>query len=147
MNYVLKIVGDTNDGDSETSKRTFELDDLYLEAGDIFPNSPEVKLVDFATALGDVLKTIETRHNWSRDEFDSPKYAIRTTERLLYKLFNLSDELIEERGYDYGSVIDTLKEAISDLLPYGEFGIHTIWSIEYYPAPPKPDSVSLYKRD
>ena len=138
------IRGDTNDGDYIDTSFTFfpGEDPVLFEADKFFPGHPAVGKIEFLNALGtSLLFPREDYHNWSRTEYDNRNAANITISHVFSMLFNvdLNSEEFQSKFDDdfskYEDIFDTAYEEIGDLLPYGEFGIHTIESIKVRPIP------------
>lgn len=107
MLYELVIVADTNDADYVTSINT--VNDVTL--GELLP-------------IVDAIKNFNANHprgcgeyNWRIGEYAS---------------------VDEGPSHVYSGVLtEDQIDMFTDLCPHGEYGIHTIESIEYYPLPAK----------
>ena len=146
--YVLTVVGDTNDADYITS--TFDINDddtidlpvLTDSKGRVYKTATGHTDLSFIKTLAKVLKMPrETRHNWNRDEYDSNDKCVRETVVMLAKELYCVDIRTLDKDEDadnpeeyYDSAFNSLREYVQEYLPYGEFGIHTIDSISYCPA-------------
>ncbi|UQS94197.1 hypothetical protein ABNavy71_120 [Acinetobacter phage AB-Navy71] len=138
--HILKISGDTNDADyiDIEHKVNPKYPNRVFEPGELFKGSRSVNFMELIQALCNALHLPrKTRHTWSRDEYDDVSAAMETSEWVFTILagFHPDDEEIsakigEEEVYD---AVRKIKEALSDNLPYGEIGIHTIESITLRP--------------
>ncbi|AFL47459.1 hypothetical protein ZZ1p0125 [Acinetobacter phage ZZ1] len=149
------ITGDTNDADyiNTTIDYTPGDTEVFIKASEYsFANVPGVvdkTFEEFMAALIVALQMpkVDTLHNWGRDEYDDRDEAYKTvrwTALALYGIDLESDEAYEEYGDDILEEIrDTIYECIADNVPYGEFGIHTIISIE---SRPKSSKTVLFKK-
>ena len=148
MSHIIEIYGDTNDGDYISQKHTCKLSDMLFEDNflinkkvgdgelDEYLKSEELPYGDFAFCLGEALCQITTSHNWARcSDFDKQAQAYPTIEKFLKLAFDIDlVKLEDETELDFDCVREHMYEELSDLLPYGEFGIHTIDSIKIYPV-------------
>ena len=146
--YVLTVVGDTNDADYITS--TFDINDddtidlpvLTDSKGGVYQTATRHTDLSFIETLAKVLKMPrETRHNWNRDRNDRNDHCVRETIAMLAKeLYHIDiqtldkDEDADNPEEYYDSAFNSLREYVQEYLPYGEFGIHTIDSRSYCPA-------------
>ena len=127
------IVGDTCDADYISSDILPSMfDDVVINTNKLAQGSPPVTRIKLIESLAKALQMHrETMHNWHREEFDTDKPTIET-------IINLGKVLM--CGIDistlvnYDEIHEILYEAVQDLLPYGEYGIHTIESIAYAPT-------------
>ncbi|ADJ19424.1 hypothetical protein Acj133p109 [Acinetobacter phage 133] len=139
------IRGDTNDGDYIDTSFTFnphEPDPILFEENKFFDGHPSVGTMEFLNTLGTTLLfPREDYHNWSRQEYDNRKASNETITHVFSMLFgvDLNSEEFQSKFDDdfskYEDIFDTAYEEISELLPFGEFGIHTIDSIKVRPIP------------
>ena len=146
--YVLTVVGDTNDADYITATNTInDVDTMELPAltdsdGVVHQTIQGYTKLEFIEALAKVLKLPrETRHNWTRIEYDRNDHPVRETIAMLAKeLYNIDitlldkDEDADNPEEYYESAFEVLREYVQEFLPCGEFGIHSIDSISYCPA-------------
>ena len=107
MKYELVITADTNDADYATSTNTVTQETI--------------------DKLSPIIKAIKDRNATTRR--GSGQYNWRIGE---YATKNEGPDVV----YD-GILTEDQIEFFSDLVPHGEYGIHTIESIEYYPLPMK----------
>ena len=146
--YVLTVVGDTNDADYITATNTIndvntmELPALTASNGTVYQTIQGYTELEFIEALAKVLKLPrETRHNWTRFEYDRNDHPVRETIAMLAKeLYNIDitlldkDEDADNPEEYYESAFEVLREYVQKFLPSGEFGIHSVVSISYCPA-------------
>ena len=105
--YVLTVVGDTNDADYITS--TFDINDddtidlpvLTDSKGRVYKTATGHTDLSFIKTLAKVLKMPrETRHNWNRDEYDSNDKCVRETVIMLTKELYCVDNLTHDKDKD-----------------------------------------------
>lgn len=146
--FILTIVGDTCDADYITSTNsindddTIDLPELTDSEGGVYRTATGHTDLSFIEALAKVLKMPrETRHNWTRFEYDRNDHSVRETIAMLAQdLYHVDiraldkDEDADNPEEYYESAFEVLREYVQEYLPYGEFGIHTIDSISYCPA-------------
>jgi hypothetical protein len=135
--FTLVIKGDTNDGDYISEEYDFDLNDKtpFIKANEYIPNTEDITFVDLICKLAEVLKLPrKTRHNWSRDEYDDNDSKYETIEMLIHQLYGYTLEDLETNfNIDTDDLLEEFSEIVSDNLPYGEFGIHSIVEISYLP--------------
>lgn len=146
--FILTIVGDTNDADYITSTSDINDDDtidlpvLTDSKGGVYRTATGHTDLSFIKTLAKVLKMPrETHHNWNRDEYGCNDHCVRETVVMLaqelycvdIRTLDKDDDADNPEEY-YDSAFNVLREYVQEYLPYGEFGIHTIDSISYCPA-------------
>lgn len=138
--HFLKISGDTNDADYIDIEHRVnpKYPERIFAPGEVFTGSRSVNFMELIHALCNALNMPrKTRHTWSRDEYDTIEAALETSKWVFTILFGIhpdSDEFLDKHGdEDAHEAVMTIKEALSDNLPYGEIGIHTIESISLRP--------------
>lgn len=155
---ICRIVGDENDGDMQTS--TFVYDSslpvslqggIALEENAVYPGSRAISKMELTQALIEAIKLPrETRHNWSRTEYDTKHAANETITWVIRILFNIDiedEEVYNDTIFPADSWPEEVCERLFDefmmeLLPYGDCGIHTIVRVEVYP---RTSVVKLYE--
>ena len=129
--HILEIMCDSNDGDYVYSHKEWnpKSPKVAIQFGTMFPQSPSITLVELVDALAKSIGIPRNQHhNWSRPDYDSMDNAEETSEFVIRILFGnlISDEFWEIHRED---LLEAMIEIISDLLPYGEDGVHTIEQI------------------
>lgn len=146
--YVLTVVGDTNDADYITSTSDINDDDtidlpvLTDSKGGVYQTATGHTDLSFIKTLAKVLNMPrETHHNWNRNGYDRNDHCVRETVIMLaqelycvdIRTLDKDDDADNPEEY-YDSAFNSLREYVQEYLPYGEFGIHTIDSISYCPV-------------
>ena len=138
-NFILEVIGDTNDADYATSTTQFKLDEMIELPSLVAPNGDQydrqdMTVIDFFTMFALALKDPRTtRHVWSREKWDSDKATRETVKLFAKRLYGidieeeLSDEVSDEK---YNYVHEYICEILSDYMPYN---VHSICSISFYP--------------
>ncbi|EQA7786738.1 hypothetical protein ACX818_001332 [Acinetobacter baumannii] len=131
--HIVRISGDTNDADYIDTEFNINKDfpHTVLEANEVFKGSRAVNILEFLYAIGKGCRIPRAeRHNWSRGEYDGPAARHETCINVIKVLFGVdieSDDFYEKHGEDaYSHAINIMENLISDTVPYGEYGIHTI---------------------
>lgn len=149
------ITGDTNDADyiNTTIDYTPGNKEIFIAADEYtFTNVPGIVDKTFEAFINALIASLQmprmnTLHNWARDEYDNRDEAYNTVRWTVLALYGLdleSDESYEKYGEDILEEIqEKIYSCIADNMPYGEFGIHTIVSIE---SRPKSAVTTLFKK-
>ena len=154
MTYIVKITGDENDGDYVSKEYEYQgMHNILLKEDELFKGCKQLTVMDFLIHLRNALEKTSRenkkswdKHNWCRDEHDSDKSYIFDTSYNLATSLNLDEELfLSDNDVDtdhFDSCINSVKDFLTEYLWIGEYGVHTITSIQYYK---KPQYVELMK--
>lgn len=151
MNHTHKciITGDTCDADYIDREILFtpgllSEQPIAIKADTFYQGQRAIKSMELLDALIEAIKMPrQNRHNWSRYEYDGTSAKNETCEWIFKILFDV-DVWAEEDNplgdpddveFDPEDSLEKMSEIIQDhLLPYGEFGIHTIESVKFVPV-------------
>lgn len=132
--HELVIKADTNDADYITQTTGFVDGQVHFELNEFFSGSPSLTMREFLAGLVNALKALHlecpSQHNWS-NEYCEDGGAEKTSERTLFALFGAQYEGLHDHQKE--DAIEKAREAISEYLPYGDYGVHTIESIHIQP--------------
>lgn len=132
--FQITVKADTNDADYITSTHNVDrLDDIYIHENEFFEGSKQLRHFDFCELLSKTLTDSKSQqehrgHNWASE------YSNETPKRYTIMKF------LEGLGYEYADedaeddLIDQIDNLICDFLPYGDYGVHTVVSIEAIPV-------------
>ena len=144
--HIIEISADTNDADYIDRRITVNLNDVVLPVNFLLDNVSkefheylETRSITYAELLcffSNTLCQIPTHHNWYREDYDEMSAAIPTVNLFLKLAFGLDlDQLEDRHDVDLTEVSEFMIEWFyKNLIPFGEFGVHTIDSIKTYPA-------------
>lgn len=128
--HELVIKADTNDADYITQTTGFVDGQVHFELNEFFSGSPSLTMREFLAGLVSALKIQNFGHNWS-NEFCEDGVAEKTSDRTLFALFGAQYEGLYDHQKE--DAIENAREIISEYLPYGDYGVHTIESIHIQP--------------
>ena len=135
--FQITVKADTNDADYITNTHNVNrLDDIYIHENEFFEGSKQLRHFDFCELLSKSLIDSKSQqehrgHNWASEySNETPKrYTImKFLEGLGYGADVDADEDVED------DLIDQIDNLICDFLPYGDYGVHTVVSIEAIPV-------------
>lgn len=142
--FYIEIKGDENDADYVTNRTIIHsLDSIVASEDALFDGAPQLRYHQFLELLAAALKkTTETnqqkweKYNWCRDEYDNHEdHAIRTTINFLESMgFNYNEDVDESEYEKMEDVITNCHEFLSNYIHAGEYGVHTVVSIEVIPV-------------
>jgi hypothetical protein len=151
MNHTHKciITGDTCDADYIDREFLFTPgllaeQPIAIKADTFYQGQRAIKSMELLDALIEAIKMPrQNRHNWSRMEYDGTSAKYETCEWIFKIVFGI-DVWAEEDNplgdpddieFDPEDSLEKMSEIVQDhLLPYGEFGIHTIESVKFVPV-------------
>lgn len=141
--HKVVITCDTNDADYIDASFLVDMKnpdvEALIEADELFPGHKRVSKMQLLKALIEAIELPRVnRHQWSRSEFDSPSAARETCEWVFKLLFGVDVWNVDKDKAivfdDPEMLLDQMVEIIQEsLLPYGEFGVHTISTVSYSP--------------
>lgn len=136
--FQITVKADTNDADYITNTHNVDrLDDIYVHENEFFEGSKQLRYFDFCELLSKTLTDSKSQqehrgHNWASEySNDTPKrYTImKFLEGLGY---NPNEDSVDEDWED--QLFNEVENLICDFLPYGDYGVHTVVSIEAIPV-------------
>jgi len=130
--FKIEVKADYNDADYVYNTEEIDsLNDVFLTKNELFEGSEELQWDEFLTLLGEALRECAAvpnhhRHNWSNDD-DEENILTNYTVRRFAEKIGFTDKNNEDD-------LENISEVIGDLIPYGEYGVHTVVSIRAIPA-------------
>lgn len=127
--FKIEIKADYNDADYVYNTEEIDsLNDVFLVKNELFEGSEELNWDEFLKLLGEAFKECAAVHrcNWSNEDDEENKLTNYTVRRFAEKIGftdkNNEADLVRVSGVIY------------DLIPYGEYGVHTVVSIRAIPV-------------